>query len=72
MSPQSTVNANSTRLPPKTTIRKQPVDRISKKAKQALMEKENNQKEELVLKLKEQAESLVAILQAGDVSDDLW
>lgn len=65
--------ANSTRLPPRTkSSGKQPVNRISKKAKKALMEKEQKQKEELVLKLNEQSESLIEILESGGVPNDLW
>eukprot|EP00956_Cyclotella_meneghiniana_P041503 scaffold229302_cov61-Cyclotella_meneghiniana.AAC.1 len=64
--------ANSTRLPPRTQLsRKQPVNRISKKAKKALMEKEQKQKEELALKLNEHSESLVGILESGGVPNDL-
>ena len=65
--------ANSTRLPPRTQLsRKQPVNRISKKAKKALMEKAQKQKEELALKLNEHSENLVEILESGGVPNDLW
>lgn len=36
------------------------------------MEKEQKQKEDLVLKLNEQSESLIEILESGGVPNDLW
>lgn len=62
---------DGTRLPPKTTVRKQQSNRLSKTARRTLLETESNMREKLVQKLDEQSKNLAEILQAGGVPNDL-
>ena len=65
-------SSDGTRLPPKATlVKKQSGSRFSKKAQKALVEKETMMKEELVLKLEEQSQSLEELLKAGGVPKEL-